>query len=231
MSHCTFQRIADLDNLVRIAPQNRKCIVLLHGFGANFSDLTGLAGALDPAQSWDWYFPNGPEAITFSKEYAGRAWFPIDRQRMEQALLRGVREPFRNEIPAGFTRSSLSLDGMLKELGTRYDEIVVGGFSQGSMVSCDVALHTQQKVKALLLLSSNIIALPRWLAAISKKPMAFKVFQSHGQFDNVLPVEGANELAQFWRDQNYALEYVSFRGGHEIPYPVLEKLKIFLLGL
>ena len=231
MNTCTFQRIADLDNLVRQTPQNRRCIVLLHGFGANFQDLTGLSTVLDPTQSWDWYFPNGPQEISFSDAYAGRAWFPIDMQRLQLALMQGVRQPFRNEIPAGFTAASLSVDRLVRELGSRYDQIVVGGFSQGSMITCDVALHTEQKLSALLLLSSNVIAKSRWETAIKRKDKAFKVFQSHGQFDNVLPVDGAKELADFWTENDYSHEYVSFPGGHEIPYPVLDNLKMFLASL
>lgn len=235
MNQCTFQRIADLDNLVRSSAQNKRCIVLLHGFGANFSDLTGISGVLDPLQNWDWYFPNGPEEISFSPAYAGRAWFPLDMQKLELALVRGERRPFRNEVPSGFSNASLKLDKMLRELSARYDQIVIGGFSQGSMVSCDVALHTEVPVTALLLLSSNIIASQRWQDAIQNKPKdqgsAFKVFQSHGQFDQVLPIEGAKDLASFWSEADYSLEYVSFPGGHEIPYPVLDRLKAFLSSL
>ncbi|RYZ58525.1 MAG: esterase [Proteobacteria bacterium] len=231
MNTCTFQRIADLDNLVRSSPNNKRCIVLLHGYGANFSDLTGISAVLDPQQSWDWYFPNGTLEISFAPEYVGRAWFPIDMQRLEQALMRGERQPFRDELPAGFTAASLSVDRMVRELSDRYDQIVIGGFSQGSMISCDLALHSEAKISALLLLSSNIIAASRWKTAIDRKPRAFKVFQSHGQFDNVLPIDGALELSRFWKDHNYAHEYVSFPGGHEIPYPVLNNLKSFLEGL
>lgn len=120
---------------------------------------------------------------------------------------------------------------MVRELGKGYDQIVVGGFSQGSMVTCDLALHTEQKITALLLLSSNIIAKARWETAIARKSKAFKVFQSHGQFDNVLPIDGAKELSDFWTENDYSHEYVSFPGGHEIPYPVLENLKKFLASL
>lgn len=145
--------------------------------------------------------------------------------------MQGERQPFRNEIPSGFTAASLKLDKMLGELTARYDQIVIGGFSQGSMVTCDLALHSEHEIAALLLLSSNMIATSRWKEAIASKTKAFKVFQSHGQYDHVLPVEGARELADFWTKNDYSHEYASFPGGHEIPSPVLEKLKNFLASL
>ncbi len=235
MNACTFQRIADVDNLMRKTPGNKRCIVLLHGFGANFADLTGLADIIDPSESWDWYFPNAPLEVPIAPGYAGRAWFPIDMQKLEQALMRGELRPFRNEIPLGFDQASLLLEGLVKELRATYDQVVVGGFSQGSMVSLDFALRTAQPLLGVLLLSSNIVAAARWEQALktrkaeNQKP--FKIFQSHGRFDNVLPVDGATELSRFLSDYQMPVEFVPFNGGHEIPYPVLEKAKIFLAGL
>ena len=231
MNACTFQRIADLDNLVRQSSGSRRCIVMLHGFGANFADLTGVAGIVDPEQTWDWYFPNAPLEISFSPEYVGRAWFPLNMQKLEQVLRSGDLRPFRNEIPAGFSEASMKLASLISDLGERYDEIVVGGFSQGSMVACDFALQTALKISGLLLLSSNIVAASRWQEAIVKRTSSFPIFQSHGQYDNVLPVGGATELSRFFGDYGYPLESVIFQGGHEIPYPVLKKLKKYLKGL
>lgn len=228
----TFQRIRDLDCLTLQTPHHKRAIVFLHGYGANFADLSSLAPALDPNSSWDWYFPNGPDEVALMPGYVGRTWFPIDMQRLQLALMRGERQPFRREIPLGFSAASVKLDLMMRELSERYDQIVVGGFSQGSMVSCDYALHTEQKVAALLLLSSNIIAESRWEEGILRKqPPAFPVFQSHGQFDPTLPYEGALALKSFWAGHDYQNEFISFPGGHEIPYAVIDALKNFLNNL
>lgn len=237
MKPCIFQRIADLDSLVSRAPgkTNKRCVILLHGFGANFEDLAPLAEALDPTGDFDWYFPNAQHEIPIAPGYVGRAWFPIDLQRLQLALMQGVREPLASEVPAGFSVASTAIDQMAKILSEDYDEIIVGGFSQGSMVASDFALHTRTSVTALLLLSSNMIARPRFLEALELRSGAmkprFKIFQSHGERDMTLPRSGADSLHQFWLNQGFHPEYVVFPGGHEIPFPVLERLKIFLKNL
>lgn len=237
MKPCIFQRIADLDNLVTRAPagKNKRCVVLLHGFGANFEDLAPLGEILDPEQGFDWYFPNAPLEIPIAPGYVGRAWFPIDLQRLQLALMQGAKEPLAGEVPSGFSAATLLLDGMLKELATDYDEIIVGGFSQGSMIATDLILTSEQNVTALLLLSSNMVAKTRYAESLQRRLAKgkgrFKIFQSHGDRDPTLPRTGADSLYQFWLNEGFSPEYTVFSGGHEIPYPVLEKLKNFLKAL
>lgn len=237
MKPCIFQRIADLDNLVTRAPgkSNRRCVILLHGFGANFEDLAPLAEVLDPNDDFDWFFPNAPYEIPIAPGYVGRAWFPIDLQRLQIALMQGVKEPLAEEVPGGFAEAGTKVEQMAKALQGEYDEIIVGGFSQGSMVASDFALHTRTNLSALLLLSSNMVARPRFLKALKSRSeenrVRFKIFQSHGERDPTLPRSGADSFHQFWLNEGFNLEYTVFPGGHEIPYPVLEKLKVFLKNL
>ncbi|RZA25801.1 MAG: esterase [Proteobacteria bacterium] len=238
MKPCIFQRIADLDNLVTkntSGQSPKRCVVLLHGFGANFEDLASLGEVLDPLGTFDWYFPNAPHEIPIAPGYVGRAWFPIDLQRLQLALMQGVPEPLANEVPKGFSEASSSLDRMIKVLATEYSSITVGGFSQGSMVATDFALSSSTEIDALLLLSSNMVARPRFQEnlknRLQKGKTRFKIFQSHGDRDPTLPRLGADSLNQFWLNEGFNPEYTVFNGGHEIPYAVLEKLKTFLKAL
>jgi phospholipase/carboxylesterase len=238
MRPLTFQRVADLDNLVSKATQSspsKRCIVLLHGFGANFEDLAPLGEALDPLGNFDWYFPNAPHEIPLAPGYVGRAWFPIDVQRLQLALMQGVQEPLAKEIPKGLISASSTLENMLKELIPAYSSVIIGGFSQGSMVAADLSLRSSLDIDALILLSSTLIARSRFQENLRSRLQAnkprFKIFQSHGERDPTLPRSGADALYQFWLNEGFDPEYVLFKGGHEIPYEVLDKLQRFLKAL
>lgn len=229
MKSCTFQREADLDLLVRENPQNRRCIILLHGFGANFADLSGLADIVDPRESWNWYFPNAPLEVPFSPEYIGRAWFPIDLLKREEMQRRGIKDD-PNESPAGLEKASQQINSLIKTLSGKYQEIVLGGFSQGAMVSADAALQSEIPVRALLQLSGKPLAFERWRKRLEKdgRKQFFPVFQSHGRYDDVLSYEGAELLSTFWKENDFALTFKPFPGGHEIPMSILRELQVFL---
>jgi phospholipase/carboxylesterase len=109
---------------------------------------------------------------------------------------------------------------MLDELTARFDiapeRLVLGGFSQGAMVSLDVALHRATPPAGLILMSGTLIAEPEWqprMAKLAKVP----VMMSHGRRDVLLPYYVAEAL----RDQLIAagavVDWQSFSGGHEIP--------------
>lgn len=229
MKSCTFQREADLDLLVREKPQNRRCIILLHGFGANFADLSGLADIVDPREAWDWYFPNAPIEVPFSSDYIGRAWFPLDLARREEMLRRGIKEN-PDEVPPGLEKASLQINSLIRNLSAKYQEIVLGGFSQGAMVSADAALHSEKPIRAVLQLSGKPLAFSRWGKQLEKdvRKHFFPVFQSHGRYDEVLSYEGAELLSQFWKTNGFPLTFVPFPGGHEIPMSILRELQTFL---
>jgi len=57
------------------------------------------------------------------------------------------------------------------------------------------------------------------------------VFQSHGQQDPLLSFQAAVDLRDEMRDAGLATQWVPFRGGHELPMPVLEGLSRFLSDL
>src|SRR5207244_1388810 len=126
--------------------------------------------------------PLAPPALA-----GGRAWWMIDLARLQQ----GPRTPRDlNEIPAGLAeaRAQLSslLDAVEKELGVPGNRIVLGGFSQGAMLSLDVALHRLSPLAGLVLLSGTLIAAHEWAARLPARA-GLPVFQSHGSEDPLLP--------------------------------------------
>lgn len=228
MENLNFQRIADLDILHLGRPERRGAVIILHGYGADFTDLSALPSVVDPAQQWDWYFPNGSLEIPFSPLFSGRAWFPIDMQRLQAAGESGQARFFADHVPQGLSAASEQVQALLKTLQETYPVVCLGGFSQGAMVSCDAALHSAVKPDMLLQLSATFAAASRWEAAVKAHPGVCRVLQSHGRHDGVLSFAAAEELSRFWQKHEFPHRFLAFQGAHEIPYDVLQALRVEL---
>ena len=229
-----LQRIADLDCVLAGGDDGEgggdgPMIVLLHGFGAGGDDLVALADWIDAPEGTRWVFPAGP--LTLSPLYGdARAWWMIDLERLERELAGGRPADRAAEVPEGLAAARGAvlglLDALAREHRRRDDAFVLGGFSQGAMLSVDVALHGARP-RGLVLLSGTLVAEAEWrprLAALA----GLRVFQSHGTKDGLLSFAGAEKLRAFLVEGGAEVGFVPFPGGHEIPPPVLELLEDFL---
>lgn len=201
-------------------------VVLMHGYGAEGDDLVPLAHFLPVPSRVRFVFPEAPIALPSG----GRAWWPLDLERLARRA-RGEQIDRSAEQPAELPEVSARVDELLQrvyaQLGVGPARVLLGGFSQGSMVACDVALHAADKPRGLILLSSTLIARPRWepcMASLSGVP----VLQTHGTLDPLLPHVDALKLADLLRAHGAALEFVGFPGGHELPEVVLQRLTQFI---
>lgn len=205
-------------------------VVLLHGFGAPGNDLVGLEAALTLPPQVRILYPAAP--IALGGPYGdGRAWWMLDVAALAQRALREEEVDRRAEVPEGLAQAReqlrACLDEACKALSPPDDGLVLGGFSQGSMLSCDLALHDDRPLAGLVLLSSTLIAQDVWVPRMPKRA-GLKVFQSHGSSDPVLPLIGATQLAERLAQAGVVGDMIEFTGGHEIPMPVLKALSSFL---
>ena len=203
-------------------------VVLMHGFGAPGTDLVGLWRVLDVPHSGRFAFPEAPREIPGL--FGARAWWMLDLARAEQAMAEGPRS-YAHEIPPGMEDATDSVVEMLEalqhELGVRSERLIVGGFSQGSMAACNAVFTRNVAPGGLVILSGTPVNLEAWRAGMESK-RGVPVFQSHGQNDPLLSFEAAEQLRDTMREAGLSTEWAPFRGGHEIPMPVLEGLGRFL---
>jgi phospholipase/carboxylesterase len=205
-------------------------ILLLHGFGAPGDDLLSLADALDVPTGTRFVFPEGPLTLNFGPRDA-RAWWIIDMARIAADQAAGRQRDLSQEIPKGLAPARETMLVFLKEV-ERYlnadpRKTILGGFSQGAMLSCDVMLQSDRPYAGLVQLSGNLLAQPVW-GGLMPKRKGLPVFQSHGMQDEILPYAGAERLRDALSQSGLAVEWHKFRGGHEIPEPVLQRLGVFL---
>jgi phospholipase/carboxylesterase len=204
--------------------------VLLHGFGAPGDDLVGLA-ALDPRIRF--VCPAAP--LELGGMYgASRAWWLIDLARLEAQLRSGVPRDSRDEVPVGLPEARGHVMQLLDQLQARFSiaapDLVLGGFSQGAMLSLDVALHRDTPPAGLLLMSGTLLAESIWqprMAALAGIP----VLLSHGRQDALLPFSVAEILRDRLVVAGAEVDWVPFHGGHEIPRPVLDSAGKLLRGV
>jgi phospholipase/carboxylesterase len=205
-------------------------VMLLHGFGAPGNDLVPLADVLDVPTGTRYVFPEGPLSLSFGPRDA-RAWWLIDMARITADQAAGRVRDLSNEIPKGLAPARETMLAFLKEVEHTFDidprKIVLGGFSQGAMLSCDAMLHTDRPYAGLVQLSGNLLAQPVWSSLMLKRK-GLPVFQSHGVQDEILPYVGAARLRDTLSESGLAVEWHRFRGGHEIPERVLQRLGVFL---
>jgi phospholipase/carboxylesterase len=204
-------------------------VVLLHGFGAPGDDLVGLAPYLHAPRA-RFVFPAAP--LELGGLYGdSRAWWLLDLARLEASLATGSVQEWIAEIPAGLDNARVQMGRFLDQLQARFaianDRLVLGGFSQGAMLSVDTALHRDAPLAGLVLMSGTLTAESIWQPML-RKLAGVPIFQSHGRHDMLLPYAIAEALRDRLLAAGAKVEFHSFVGGHEIPPPVLSAVTKFL---
>jgi len=187
--------------------QTKSAVVFLHGYGADGADLLGLAGPLAPHLP-DTVFlaPNAPEPCAGNP--FGFQWFPIP-------WLDGSSEAAAAE---GMARAEADinafLDAVLAEEGIAPEALALVGFSQGTMMSLQVAPRRGSAVAGVVGFSGRLLAPERLQAeAVSRPP----VLLVHGDADEMVPVQSLPEAADTLTAAGFEVyTHVSRGTGHGI---------------
>lgn len=214
-------------------------LVLLHGFGAPGTDLVPLWRSVRVPPEVRFAFPAAPLVLdpNAPDEYAPRAWWMIDIGRIQRAVQAGpeaalalAKDPPPAGMPEARAKVEAFLDACETELSAPRERVVLGGFSQGSMLACDVVLRAERPPARLVILSGAPVSEPEWRPLAAKRA-GTRVLQSHGRMDPVLPFSGGEYLRDLLSSGGLEVEWHAFGGGHGIPDGVLERLGPFVAEL
>ena len=201
--------MADLVRLQRpAAGEPAGSLVLLHGRGADERDLFPLLDELDPEQRLLGLTPRGP----LSLPPGGAHWY----------RLAGIPTP----DPATFWSSFDLLANLLGELPR---PLVLGGFSQGTVMSWALGLGhgADARPAAIVALSGFMPVVERLeldLTGLEGYPIAI----GHGTYDDVIPVQHGRHARQLVQDAGADLVYREYPLPHTIDPHFLPELRDFV---
>jgi phospholipase/carboxylesterase len=202
-------------------------VVLMHGFGAPGDDLVDLGAMLAAPAGTRFVFPEAPLVLDGGP---GRAWWMLELDDFERRA-RGERVDRSQQVPDDLPVVRGAVLELLAEVEVRLSappaRTVLGGFSQGSMLACDVALHAEQRPAGLVLLSSTLLAQRVWEPRMPRLA-GLPVLMTHGLFDPLLAHDDALRLRDLLVAGGADVQFVSFPGGHELPQVAFDELGRFL---
>lgn len=189
-------------------------VVLLHGYGSRAEDWLQFVDRIQPPDNARLIFPQAPLRGLFVER---RGWWWL------RDGLRGQRMPlpdFSGVNPGGIKIASRRMRDFL---GTVNGPIILGGFSQGAMLSAEVAFHTDQDLAGLVMLAGTTVNEAAWVERFAGR-RRMPIFIAHGRADRVLPFAIAERFAGRLRSAGLNVTWYPFDGGHGIPGDVVQAL-------
>jgi phospholipase/carboxylesterase len=191
----------------------KKAIILLHGVGSNENDLFGFADQLP--EDFFVISPRGPLTIGANRY----AWYNVDFSTgkpifnaEQEALSRKVIEKFVQQIKQKY----------------EVDELFLGGFSQGGIMSYTIGLTNPKEVKGILSLSGRLLVEIRPSIIENDDLHQLKVFVAHGIQDNTLSIQYARDAKSFLENLHVHLSYHEYDMGHQINERVIHDMNVWL---
>ncbi len=187
-------------------------LVLLHGRGADEHDLFGLFDVLDPQRRLTGITVGGPLALP----PGGRHWYVVPRVGFPD--------------PATFGATFAELTSLLDdELGVDWSTTVVGGFSQGSVMSYALGLGAGRPSPAgILAMSGFIPQTDAWTADLESRA-DLPVFVAHGSQDPVISVDFGRDARDRLQGAGVDVTYRESAMAHQIDPRVIPDVQLWLM--
>jgi phospholipase/carboxylesterase len=179
-------RVLNSERREPVSGETRSAVVFLHGYGANGADLLGLADPLgEHLPDTLFLAPDAPEACAGAP--MGFQWFPIpwiDNSSEEEAA-RGMASAV-DDLNA-------YLDAVMVDEDLLPEQVVLFGFSQGTMMALHVAPRREDAVAGIVAFSGRLLS-PETLAdEVVVRPPVLLV---HGDADDVVPPQSLPQAAE-----------------------------------
>ncbi len=186
-----------------VSGDTRSVVVFVHGYGANGADLLGLADVLgEHLPETMFVAPDAPEQIPGMPN--GYQWFPIpwiDGSSEEEA---------RRGMDMAVDDFNAFLDALMVDEDVLPEQVVLFGFSQGTMLSLHAAPRREDPVAGIVAFSGRLLE-PDMLTdeVASRMP----VLLVHGDIDDVVPPQSLPEAAEALQSAGFKEVYAHVMKG------------------
>lgn len=183
----------------------QQVIVLCHGYGGDGKDISTLA------INWQRFLPeaiflcpNAPEICAVNPQ--GYQWFDLSSDKEELILEKSlVAEEKLNTF----------IDQILNNFQLEPNNLALVGFSQGCMMSIQIALKKKKQISCLIGYSGKVINQKHLSDNIHSKP---KIFLMHGANDTLVPPTHLLEAKEYLVKHGLKIKTKMFKDcEHRIP--------------
>jgi phospholipase/carboxylesterase len=194
----------------------KKLVIFLHGYGANGQNLLALSPELSKTlENAKFIAPNATYKCDIGLPDSYQ-WFTLaqtDPVRMSVEIAES------NDILDNFIKAQLKKHNLSKK------DLILIGFSQGSMMSMYNSLRSDEEPNAILALSGRLILPPN----IRSKP---KICLIHGTDDDVVGYHFLGEAEEGLKNLDIDFESHSLDNlGHSIDYRVVKIIQNYIKKL
>jgi len=183
----------------------QQVIVLCHGYGGDGKDISTLA------INWQRFLPetiflcpNAPEICSVNSQ--GYQWFDLSSDKEEIILEKSL---------AAEAKLNTFIDQILNNFQLEPNKLALVGFSQGCMMSIQIALKKKKQISCLIGYSGKVINQKHLSDNIHSKP---KIFLMHGANDTLVPPTHLLEAKEYLVKHGLKIKTKMFKDcEHRIP--------------
>jgi phospholipase/carboxylesterase len=188
-------------------------LVLLHGRGTDEHDLFPLLDALDPQRRLAGFTPRGPLRLP----PGGSHWY----------VLGELGYPHRETFSDSYRHASSWLDAILVETAIPIERIVLGGFSQGAVMSHALALGADRPRPAGVIALSGFVPTVEGFELDLARPLP-PIAIGHGTYDPIIGVEWGRRAKELYERAGAAVLYREYLLPHAVDPTFLRELQPWL---
>jgi phospholipase/carboxylesterase len=185
-------------------------LVLFHGRGTSEHDLVPLLDVLDPERKLLGITPRGP----LSLPPGGAHWYAVAR----------IGFPDHDTFHATFDQASSWLDAVLAEAQIPPERTVIGGFSQGAVMSYALGLGAGRPRPAGILALSGFVPTVDGFELDLESRAGMPVAIGHGTYDPIIGVEWGHDARDRLTGAELDVTYREYPLPHTVDPGALEEL-------
>lgn len=192
-------------------------LVMLHGYGSRAEDWLQFEDRWQLPPSSKRIYPQGP-----LRGPGRRGWWWLQLERYVDPATQ--LPDMTHATPGGIKLASQLVRDRLQ---SEHGPLILGGFSQGAMVSAEIAFQTDQPLDGLVLIGGTPVNEEAWAEHFAGR-RHLPIFIAHGRRDPTLSFALMERFQQRLRTFGMDVTWYPYDDGHNIPGDVIAQVNAFI---